>query len=59
MGTGDGALDVSEVTEVCGPADYLAGDPDGEHDYYVVEVGDGAFDLVDVVCPGGLRRGKH
>ena len=59
LSTGDGALDVGEVAEVCGPADYLAGDEDGEEDDYVVEVGDGAFDLVDVVCPRSLCQKKR
>lgn len=54
--TGDGALDVGEVAEVGGPADYLAGDEDGEEDDYVVEVGDGAFDLIDVVRSIGLGQ---
>lgn len=37
----------------------MAGDEDGEEDDYIVEVGDGAFDLVDVVCPRSLCQKKR
>lgn len=37
----------------------MAGDEDGEEDDNVVEVGDGAFDLVDVVCPRSMCQQKR
>lgn len=49
-GARDFALDVGQVAEICSPADELVVVVYGEEDDDVVEMGDGAVDLIDIVC---------